>query len=137
MKVNLIVGAKGSGKTNRLVDDLNNMASNDENNVVCILRGDRLNPYVKHQIRIIDVDEYPVDNYGETLAFIAGLNAKDYDISHIYIDSIGKIAGNDQEELAKFLAALEGMAEKNHFEAEIIFSCPEEDVIDSVKQYVS
>ena len=88
--VKLIVGGKGSGKSRRLVDDLNKQAENTENNIICILRGDRLDKYVKFRVRMIDINQYPINNYDELLAFIAGLNARDYDITHIYIDSIAK-----------------------------------------------
>ena len=128
--VKLIVGGKGSGKSRRLVDDLNKQAENTENNIICILRGDRLDKYVKFRVRMIDINQYPINNYDELLAFIAGLNARDYDITHIYIDSIAKVArSEDQAELTRFLAALEGMSEEHHFEAEIIYSCECEDEI--------
>ena len=134
--VELIVGAKGSGKTKRLVDDLNSKAQDEHNNVICIQKGDRLNSWVQYNIRMVDISDYPVESYGELLAFIAGLNAKDYDISHIYIDSITKIVEDDQEALFKFLVALEGMSEKQNFDAEIMYSCPLEEINDSVRKFV-
>lgn len=135
--VKLIVGGKGSGKSRMLVEDLNHQAENPENNIVCILRGDRLDKYVKFRVRMIDINEYPVDNFDELLAFIAGLNARDYDITHIYIDSIAKVArSEDHEELTRFLAALEGMAKEHHFESEIIYSCDCDEIPENLREYV-
>ncbi|NLF20860.1 MAG: hypothetical protein GX588_05570 [Clostridiaceae bacterium] len=134
--VKLIVGGKGSGKSRRLVNDLNTQAENPENNIICILRGDRLDQYVKYRVRMIDIDQYPVSNFDELLSFIAGLNARDYDITHIYIDSITKVVRtDDQEALARFLAALEGMSEDKHFDAEITYSCEPGDLSESVRKF--
>ena len=92
--IKVIVGGKGTGKTARLVDDLNTQATSDAANVVCIEYGQRLDRMVKYKIRLIDITEYPVTGYDELLSFIAGISAKDYDLTHIYIDSISKISGD-------------------------------------------
>lgn len=135
--VKLIVGHKGSGKTRRLVEDLNKQAENPDNNIICIARGDRLNEFVKYHIRMIDIEEYPVSSYDELLAFIAGMDAKDFDITHIYIDSIAKVVNVDDEEgLARFLAALEGFSEEKNFEVEIMYSCDADTLPESIKKYV-
>lgn len=135
--VKLIVGGKGSGKTKRLVDDLNHQAENPDNNIICIARGDRLHEYVRHRVRVIDISEYPVNSYDELLAFIAGLDAKDFDITHIYIDSITKVANsNDEDALIKFLPALEGFSQEKNFEVEIMYSAELEHLPESIKQYI-
>ena len=89
--VKLIVGGTGTGKSKHLVADLNEEAKTDEGSIICIIPGDRLNPYIKYHVRMIDTTEYPINTYDEFLAFIAGINARDFDVSLIYIDSIGKI----------------------------------------------
>ena len=105
--INLIIGKKGSGKTSRMVDDLNEHAVDNAQNVVCIERGRRLDRYVKYQIRLIDVSEYPISGFDNLLSFIAGISAKDYDITHLYIDSIFKVAQDDSyENLEKFFENL-------------------------------
>lgn len=139
--VKLIVGEKGTGKTKRLVDDLNEMAQENENNVICIQKGDRLNSYVDYNIRMIDIEEYPVETFSELLAFIAGINAKDYDVSHVYVDSITKVvkdahSANSHEEFAQFLAALEGFAEMHHFEVTIMYSFPLEEIGEDLQHYL-
>lgn len=105
--VKLIVGSKGSGKTKRMVDELNQLAA-DGKNVVCIEPERRLDHSIKYTIRLIDISEYPVHSYSELLGFIAGLCAKDYDLDAIYVDSIYKLAeSDDQEALGQFLEALD------------------------------
>lgn len=106
--IKVIVGPKGSGKTSKMVQDLNAHADNDLNNVVCIERGKRLNGLISYKIRLVDIDEYPTLGFRELGSFVAGLLAKDYDITHIYIDSVYKVAGSrSEDELIEFLNYLE------------------------------
>jgi hypothetical protein len=134
--VKVIVGGKGSGKTARLVDDLNMQAMNESSNVVCIEAGRRLDQLVKYKIRLVDITEYPVRGYNELLSFIAGISAKDYDLTHVYIDSILKISGdNDFGHLETFLADLDRFAEKNSFSVMIILSADPQELPESLLSY--
>ena len=135
--IKVIVGSKGSGKTARLVDDLNAEAMSDATNVVCIERGRRLDRLVKYQIRLVDISDYPVSGFPELLAFIAGISAKDYDLTHVYIDSIFKIANDTSMiNLEKFLAELEAFSETNSFSVMIILSAEPEALPESVRRFI-
>lgn len=134
--IKVIVGSKGSGKTARLVDDLNMQAYSDAANVVCIERGRRLDRLVKYQIRLVDISEYPISGFRELLAFIAGISAKDYDLTHIYIDSIFKVANDSSMiNLERFLSDMEGFTEKNNFNVSIILSADPDALPDSVRRF--
>ena len=134
--IKVIVGSKGSGKTAQLVDDLNMQANSEGTNVVCIEVGRRLDRMVKYKIRLVDITEYPVKGFPELLSFIAGISAKDYDLTHVYIDSIGKIAGDqDLVNLERFLADLEVFAEKNNFNVMIILSADPETLPEGIRKY--
>ncbi|MGI6334298.1 MAG: hypothetical protein ACOX1A_06835 [Saccharofermentanales bacterium] len=134
--IKLIVGEKGSGKTARLVDDLNMQATSEAANVVCLEFGKRLNGLVKYQIRLIDVSQYPVRGYDQLLSFIAGISAKDFDVTHIYIDSIGKISGDsDLASLESFLEKLEVFAERDAINVMIILSADPDDLSPGIQKY--
>jgi hypothetical protein len=134
--IKVIVGSKGSGKTAQLVDDLNMQANSEGTNVVCIETGRRLDRMVKYKIRLVDISEYPVKGFPQLLSFIAGISAKDYDLTHVYIDSIGKIAGDpDLANLENFLAELEVFAEKNNFNVMIILSADPETLPEGIRKY--
>jgi hypothetical protein len=134
--IKVFVGGKGSGKTARLVDDLNIQATSDAANVVCIEHGQRLDRMVKYKIRLIDITEYPVSGYKELLSFIAGISAKDYDLTHIYIDSIAKISGDaNLENLENFLVQLEKFSDKNSFSVMIILSADSAELTDGIRKY--
>ncbi|MBR4010819.1 MAG: hypothetical protein IKI87_08085 [Clostridiales bacterium] len=101
--IKVIAGEKGTGKTAQLVDMINEQATTD-NNIVCIQRGHRLDRLIKYSVRLVDLDEYPVEGFEQFLSFVAGICAKDYDVTHIYVDSILKITGEtDYDRFAAFL----------------------------------
>lgn len=134
--VTVIVGKKGIGKTARLVDDLNQHAMCDSCNVVCIESGRRLDRLVKYQIRLVDITEYPVSGYDQLLSFIAGICAKDYDITHLYIDSIYKVSGNDDlDHLGVFLEKLNAFAKQEKMQVMIILSADPEQLPETVARY--
>lgn len=141
--INVIVGSKGSGKTARLVDDLNTQANSDAANVVCIEVGQRLDRMVKYKIRLVDITQYPVKGYRDLLSFIAGLSAKDYDLTHVYIDSITKVVGDPDlfganpnfGKLAEFLHGLDEFSTKNNFNVMIILSAEAANLPDDIRKY--
>ncbi len=133
--IRVIVGNKGSGKTARLVDELNEHAAQD-NNVVCIEYGRRLDSSVNFKIRLVDITEYPTKGYRELLNFISGMYAKDYDLEYVYIDSIYKVAGTeDLDELASFLADIDQFGEKSGIDTVVVLSADPETVPEGVRRY--
>lgn len=134
--VKIIAGAKGSGKTARLVDEINQVAMSDSN-VVCVERGNRLDQLLKHSVRLINVKEYPVEGFDQLLAFIGGICSKDYDLTHIYIDSIAKVAScDDVSALSEFLGKLDAFLKDTPITATIVLSSSIEDLPDDVKAFV-
>ena len=134
----LIVGVKGSGKTSRLVDELNKQANGPERNIICIERGNRLDLLVNPRVRLIDINEYPVHSLEQLLSFIAGLNARDYDITDIFIDSICKVADIKIQEV-NIKDFLEQLALLSNQTKTIITGIVTSDVADldpSLKRYI-
>ena len=81
--------------------------------------------------------EYPVDGFDQLLAFVGGICSKDYDLTHIYIDSIFKVAGsNDMNELESFITKLDAFLKDTPVTAMIILSAKAEDLPESVKAYI-
>lgn len=134
--IRVIAGAKGTGKTAQLVDDINEQAFQENNNIVCIQSGNRLDHLLKYKIRLVDIKEYPVIGYDQLLSFIAGINAKDYDLTHVYIDSIFKVAKDDSiENLSSFLDKLDAFVAKGSVSITVVCSSDVAALPDSVKKY--
>jgi hypothetical protein len=134
--IKVIAGAKGTGKTAQLVDDINEQAVQENNNIVCIERGNRLDRLLKYRIRLIDVDEYPCVGYEQLLSFIAGVCAKDYDLTHIYVDSVFKVAKDDNlDDLATFLNKLEDFLSTSPIIVTIICSSETAAIPEKMQKY--
>jgi len=134
--IKVIAGEKGTGKTAQLVDQINEQASNEQSNIVCIEKGNRLDRLLKYKIRLIDISEYPTSGFNELLSFIAGISAKDYDLTHVYIDSIFKVSQSDDlSELELFLNKLDKFLAGTPIEVSIILSTDLKSLPDGVKKY--
>jgi len=134
--IKVIAGAKGTGKTAQLVDLINDQASNEQNNIVCIERGNRLDRLLKYKIRLVDISEYPVEGFSELLSFISGIYAKDFDLTHIYIDSIVKVAqSDDMNAMALFLSRLDSFLKESSIEVSIILSLSIDDLPAEIAKY--
>ena len=57
-----------------------------------------------HQTRLVDASEFSINSFDSLRGFICGLYAGNYDISHIFIDDLYKVAGNrDDRAVGEFL----------------------------------
>ena len=90
--IRVIMGKKGTGKTKQMIDMINEAVQSEHGNVVCIEKGSKLTFDIHYQIRLVDSSEYDVANFTALKGFISGLHAGNYDITHIFIDSLTKLA---------------------------------------------
>lgn len=126
--IKLIIGKKGSGKTKRLIDQVNEAAKNSPGNVVCVEKGDTLTFSVARQVRLIDVENYGISGYDEYYAMLCGIAASNHDITHIFGDATKKIGGG-LDGLDAFLARLDKIGD---IEFVLTVSCDEADLPEAV-----
>ena len=105
--IKLFIGAKGSGKTKTLIELVNSAASSSKGSVVCIEKGDKLRFDITSKARLIDTEDYYVDDADKLCGFIAGILASNSDITDIFVDSSLKICGNDVEAFEELLKGVE------------------------------
>ncbi|MCQ2485688.1 MAG: hypothetical protein MJ168_10205 [Clostridia bacterium] len=113
--VSLILGKKGSGKTKRLIDAVNNAIEKSNGNVVCVEKKPMLTYDVNYRARLIDTDHYEVSGYDAFYGFLSGICAGDHDITDILVDATLRIGSRDYDELAAFLKKVDALS-KNHVE---------------------
>lgn len=111
--IQLIVGGKGSGKTKKMIDMINESAKTTPGNIVCIEKSMKLTYDINYKARLIDVDEYNVSGYDMLYGFIAGILAGNYDIVEVYLDGVLKLGNHDLEGLGKLLDELEALVKEN------------------------
>ena len=121
--IRVIMGKKGSGKTKQMIDMINNAVQTEHGNVVCIERGSKLTYDIHYQIRLVEASSYDIDSYATLKGFVSGLYAGNYDITHIFIDSLCKIVpGPCDNETEKFLDWLNAFGEKHGIKFTITIS---------------
>ena len=113
--VRVIMGVRGSGKTKQLIELVNNAAHSEAGNVICIERGPKLIYDVHYKVRLVEAGQYEMKSFEFLKGFISGLYAGNFDISHIFIDSLCKIVPSqaDDPQTEQFLDWLEAFSEKN------------------------
>ena len=134
--VHIIMGPEGSGKTKRLIDAIHQALKDETGSMVCIEKGHTMRFDVDHRVRLIDAGEYALGSYTFLKGFISGLYAGNYDITHVFIDSLTKIVeGEPDLETEKFLDWLNNFGEKHNIKFTITISDDESLASDGIKKY--
>ncbi len=134
--VKVIMGVKGTGKTKQMIDLINNAVNNEHGNVVCIEKGRKLTYDISYHIRLVEAEQYNLSTFEVMRGFISGMYAGNFDITHIFIDSLCKIVPSDcGPELDQFLAWLDNFSEKNNIKFTISISADESLASDDVKKF--
>jgi hypothetical protein len=135
--VRVIMGAKGSGKTKQLIELINYAAGNEIGNVICIESGAKLTFDISNRVRLIDSSEFATNDFTFLKGFISGLYASNYDITHVFIDSLCKIVPSDpaSNEVEEFLHWLNGFAEGNGIKFTITISADTSLATEAMKAY--
>ena len=109
--VRLIMSGSGEGKTKQLIELMENAAEHDVGCMVCIEPTRNMSFNLRHQTRMIDASEFSIDSFETLRGFICGLYAGNYDISHVFIDNLCKVArSNDERQVGQFLNWLDGFS---------------------------
>ena len=135
--VSLIMGVKGSGKTKRLIELINNSAKDEPGNVVCIEANRNLTYDIHYHIRLIDAQEYKLNSYDLLRGFISGLYAGNYDISHVFIDNLFKIVGGEiGSDTENFLNWLDRFGEQNNIKFTVSISADVSAATDGMQKFL-
>ncbi len=136
--VKLIMGVKGSGKTKKMVELINEAATTEHGNVVAIEHSQSLTFDINYKIRLVDAVTYDINSYDSLRGFISGLYAGNYDITHIFVEGLRKILPDEnQEETARFLNWLDKFSEENGIKFTVSLSIDPALAPESFKKYLS
>ncbi len=107
----LIVGVKGTGKTKAIIEEVNKASKETKGVVICIEYGRKLNYDISTRARLVDAQEYAIDNAAKLYGFVSGMIAGNYDITELYIDSALKICGDDIAAFEDCVVGIEKLCE--------------------------
>ena len=134
--IKVIMGLKGSGKTKKLIDSINEAVKQASGDVVCIEYGKKLTYDVNYRVRLVDSEEYAISNSDMLKGFLSGLHAGNFDITNVYIDNLYKTIGTDRANGEEFVAWCAAFAQTNNMNITITISDDVALASEAVKQYL-
>lgn len=112
--ISVIYGAKGTGKTKRIIEAANTAAEKASGKVIYITdNGQSLG--IAASIRFINLNEYSITSEEQFIGFVKGMLATDFDIQSIFIDGLSRLINCPAEELKPVFEALEKADSKIDF----------------------
>lgn len=135
--VRLIMSGSGEGKTKQLIELMENAAESEVGCMVCIEPKRNISFNLRHQTRLIDASEFNIDSFDNLRGFICGLYAGNYDISHIFVDNLCKVAqSSDERGIGQFLTWLDSFTAPLNLKATITVSADPETATDTMRKYM-
>ena len=134
--INIIMGLKGSGKTKKLIDSINQAVEGAHGDVVCIEYGKKLTYDVNYRVRLVDSKEYGINNLDMLKGFLSGLHAGNFDITNVYIDNLYKTIGNDRAAGEAFILWCAQFAEANNMNITVTVSDDPAGASEEVKKFL-
>ena len=112
--VQIIAGGKGKGKTKYLLDMANTAVKESKGSIVYLDKSSKHMYELNNRIRLINVQEYPIDSAEGFIGFLFGIICQDHDLEQMYLDSFLKLACLEGENIEETYKALEALSEKYH-----------------------
>lgn len=134
--VKVIMGPKGTGKTKQMIDLINTAAGTEHGNVVAIAHDSKLTFDINYTIRLVETSDYEIPNYDTLKGFLYGLYASNYDITHVFIDSLNKLVSTENKsDVEAFLDWLEAFSQKSGIKYTVSISEDESTASEGVRKY--
>ncbi len=135
--IKIHIGLKGSGKTKKLIDDVNRAISDEKGNVVCITEGNRLMHDIDRDARLVNTEQFDIRNFDMFEGLLCGIIAQDFDVTHIFIDSVFKsVPSADMSTIDNLISSIEKLEEKFNVSFTLMVSAEESAATDLVKKYI-
>ncbi len=134
--IKIIYGAKGSGKTKKIIDTANQDALQSHGDVVFLADTNRYMYDLKYKVRFVNINEFEIQTELGLLGFIRGMLAGNTDIATVYIDGAHRMANRDIVDMVWFYNKLEALSEKNKTDFVLTVSADEKDLPDFIKKYL-
>ena len=134
--VKVIMGPKGTGKTKQMIDLINTAVETEHGNVVAIAHDSKLTFDINYKIRLVETSDYDIPNYDTLKGFLYGLYASNYDITHVFIDSLNKLVSTENKaDVEAFLDWLEAFSQECGIKYTISISEDESTASEGVRKY--
>ncbi len=134
--VKVIMGLSGSGKTKQLISSINEAIATESGSMVCIEKGNKLTFDIDYRVRLIEAGEYQMGSFTFLKGFLSGLHAGNFDISHIFIDGLYRVAGSaDLAEVEDFFNWCSEFGKVNNMNFTVVVSDDPEKMPEGIRKY--
>ena len=134
--VKLIIGIKGTGKTKTLIQMVDAALETTTGDVVVLERGEKLRYDIKYQARLVNTDEYFINDAQSLYGFVAGILASNHDVTDLFIDATLRICANDVSAFEKMVEEIDVLTVKRDVNVVMTASIDEAEAGDVIKKYV-
>lgn len=135
--VQLIVGKRGKGKTKQLLDKANSAIKESKGTVDFLDKSAQHMYELNNKIRLINVNEFPIDNEDSFIGFISGIISQDHDLEYMFLDSFLKLSGTEGKDITSIVGKLEELGEKYKITFVVSVSMDSEELPEAVKKDVA
>lgn len=111
--IKLIYGAKGSGKTGKIVDVANQNVETCDGEIVFLTDTEKYLHRLNYNIRLINVKDYDICTSLGLSGFIRGIIAGNHDVACIYIDGVHRMTNSSIFELRELFLGLKAHSDKH------------------------
>lgn len=134
--IQVIYGAKGTGKTKIIVEQANEYAKTAKGVVVYLDRSNHRLHDLHRNIRLVDASAYDLHSQHDILSFVKGMLAANFDIEQIYMDGITRLLDCNISELRELYEGLEVISREHNVNFCITASGAREDLPDFIAKHV-
>lgn len=136
--IKIHIGLKGSGKTKKIIDDVNMAINAEKGNVVCITEGNRLIHDIDRSVRMVNTEQFDIKNFDMFTGMLCGIIAQDFDVTHIFIDSVFKsVPKADMSNIDELISALESLDKKFNVSFTLMISADAAEATELTKKYMA
>lgn len=134
--IQIISGVKGKGKTKYLIQKANDAVKGASGNIVYLDKNNKHMYELSNKIRLINVKDFPIDNYDSFLGFVCGLISQDHDLEAMYFDSFLSVSCVTEEYVGYMLTQLDQISKKFNVDFVLSISIDSEDLPEDFKENI-
>ena len=134
--IQVIYGAKGTGKTKIIVNAANEFAQQAKGVVVYMDRSNHRLHDLHRNIRLVDASAYDLHSQHDILSFIKGMLAANFDIEQIFMDGVTRLLDCNISELKELYEGMEVISREHNVNFCITASGAREDLPPFIAKFV-
>ncbi|MDO4961957.1 MAG: twitching motility protein PilT [Eubacteriales bacterium] len=135
--VQLIVGAKGKGKTKELLARASEAIKAANGSVVYIDKSSQHMYELSNKIRLINISNFPVHSEDAYIGFISGVISQDHDLEYLFLDGFLQVANLHGADISGAIDQLANLSKTYGVNFIVSVSMDADELPASCKEYVA